>query len=71
MRACDMGVSAGGKKMTEMEKLTSRVEELEDRMAKKDTEFAVINTKLSAILWGIGVVGTATIGMLIKMLFGV
>ena len=57
--------------MTEMEKLTARVEELEDRMAKKDTEFAVINTKLSAILWGIGVVGTATIGMLIKMLFGV
>lgn len=56
--------------MTEMEKLTARVEELEDRMAKKDTEFAVINTKLSAILWGIGVVGTATIGMLIKMLFG-
>lgn len=57
--------------MTELEKLTARVEELEDRMAKKDTEFAVINTKLSAILWGIGVVGTATIGMLIKMLFGV
>lgn len=57
--------------MTEMEKLTDRVKDLEDRMAKKDTEFAVINTKLSAILWGIGVVGTATIGMLIKMLFGV
>lgn len=56
--------------MTELEKLTARVEELEDRMAKKDTEFAVINTKLSAILWGIGVVGTATIGMLVKMLFG-
>lgn len=56
--------------MNEMEKLTERVRDLEDRMAKKDTEFAVINTKLSAILWGIGVVGTATIGMLVKMLFG-
>lgn len=57
--------------MTELEKLDERVKDLEDRMAKKDTEFAVINTKLSAILWGIGVVGTATIGMLIKMIFGV
>lgn len=71
MRACHMGLSAGGEDVTEMEKLTERVKDLEDRMAKKDTEFAVINTKLSAILWGIGVVGTATIGMLIKMLFGV
>lgn len=56
--------------MTELEKLNDRVKDLEERMAKKDTEFAVINTKLSAILWGIGVVGSATIGMLIKMLFG-
>lgn len=56
--------------MTELEKLNERVKDLEERMAKKDTEFAVINTKLSAILWGIGVVGSATIGMLIKMLFG-
>ena len=54
----------------EFDKLVARVKDLEDRMAKKDTEFAVINTKLSAILWGIGVVGTATIGMLVKMLFG-
>ena len=56
--------------MTELEKLSERVRSLEERMAKKDTEFAVINTKLSAILWGIGVVGTATVGMLVKMLFG-
>ena len=51
-------------------KLEDRVKDLEDRMAKKDTEFAVINTKLSAILWGVGVTGTALIGVLIKMLFG-
>ena len=50
--------------------LEDRVKSLEDRMAKKDTEFAVINTKLSAILWGVGVTGTALIGVLIKMLFG-
>ena len=52
------------------ETLEDRVKSLEDRMAKKDTEFAVINTKLSAILWGVGVTGTALIGVLIKMLFG-
>ena len=51
--------------------LKERVNNLEARMAKKDTEFAVINTKLSAILWGVGIIGTALIGVLIKMLFGV
>ena len=50
--------------------LEERVRLLEERMAKKDTEFAVINTKLSAILWGIAVIGTAVIGVLVKMLFG-
>ncbi len=57
--------------MTDLEKLEERVTNLEERMAKKDTEFAVINTKLSAILWGVGVIGTAMIGVLIKMLFHV
>ena len=51
--------------------LEERVKSLEERMAKKDTEFAVINTKLSAILWGVGVIGAALIGVLVKMLFGV
>ena len=54
----------------DMEALEGRVKKLEDRMAAKDTEFAVINTKLSAILWGIAVIGTAVIGVLVKMLFG-
>ena len=39
--------------------------------AVKDIEFAVINTKLTAILWGVGVVGTAVIGVLVKMIWGV
>lgn len=56
--------------MTELEKLEERVVNLEERMAKKDTEFAVINTKLSAILWGIAVIGTAVIGVLVKMILG-
>lgn len=50
--------------------LAERVKSLEERMAQKDTEFAVINTKLSAILWGVGIIGTSLIGVLIKMLFG-
>ena len=50
--------------------LRDRVKKLEERMAQKDVEFAVINTKLTAILWGVGVTGTAIIGVLIKMLFG-
>ena len=56
--------------MTDTEALDRRVTALEERMAKKDTEFAVINTKLSAILWGVGVIGTALVGVLVKMLFG-
>ena len=46
-----------------------RIRTLEEKMAKKDTEFAVINTKLSAILWGVGAIATALIGVLVKMIF--
>lgn len=53
-----------------MSELEERVRELEKRMSEKDLQFAVINTKLSAILWGIGVIGTAIMGVLVKMLFG-
>lgn len=56
--------------MTELQALEERIKSLEERMARKDTEFAVINTKLSAILWGVGVIGTALVGVLVKMLFG-
>ena len=55
----------------EFEKLQDRVKDLEKRMSDKDVEFAVINTKLSAILWGLAVVGTAVIGVLVKLVFGV
>lgn len=51
--------------------IEDRVTALETRMAEKDVQFAVINTKLSAILWGVSVTGTAMIGILLKMLFGV
>ena len=65
-----MGRSFGGVVM-DLDKLEKRVEDLEKRMAEKDTEFAVINTKLTAILWGVGATATALIGVLIKILFGV
>lgn len=55
----------------EIQALDERVKALEDRLAQKDVEFAVINTKLSAILWGLAVIGAAIIGVLVKMLFGV
>lgn len=50
--------------------LEERIKNLEERMSEKDVQFAVINTKLTAILWGVGVTGTALIGVLVKMLFG-
>lgn len=48
----------------------SRLRKLEKHCAELDTQFAVINTKLSAILWGLGVTGTAVIGVLVKMIMG-
>lgn len=60
--------------MTDTEMLTDhekRIRELEDAMAKKNTEFAVINTKLSAILWGVGAIATALIGVLVKLIWRV
>lgn len=51
------------------EELSKKIDTLERRMAEKDTQFAVINTKLSAILWGIGIISTALIGVLVKFVF--
>lgn len=41
------------------------------RISRLDTRFAVINTKLTAILWLLGAVGTAVIAAMIKLVFGV
>ncbi len=53
-----------------LDSLEARIARLEERMARHDTQYAVINTKLSAILWGVGVIGTALVGVLVKILFG-
>ena len=42
-----------------------------DRHNILDKQFAVINTKLSALLWGVGVIGTAVVGVLVKLVFKV
>lgn len=57
-----------GSAVGEHDELFNRIDALEKRMAEKDTQFAVINTKLSAILWGIGVIGTTIIGFIIKLM---
>lgn len=54
---------------TEHKDMARRLRAVEERLAAHDTQYAVINTKLSAILWGVGVTGTALIGVLVKILF--
>lgn len=49
--------------------LEDRVKELEKRVAEHDVQYAVINTKLTSILWLLGVIGTAVIGVLVKIVF--
>ena len=53
----------------DFEDLKAKVLEHEARLAKCDTTFAVINTKLSAILWGVATIATALVGVLIKLIF--
>lgn len=54
-----------------MSDIEDRVSKLETRMAEHDVQYAIINTKLSAILWGLAVIGTAVIGVLVKLVFKV
>ncbi len=49
--------------------LEHRVERMERTVASHDVTFAQINTKLNGILWGVGVIATAVIGVLVKMIF--
>lgn len=34
-----------------------------------DKQFSIINTKLSALLWGVGALGSAVVGVLVKIIF--
>lgn len=55
----------------EFEQLRHQVERNSEDIARHDTQYAVISTKLTAILWLLGAVGTAVIAVIVKMLFGV
>jgi hypothetical protein len=46
------------------------MQEVEKKLSNDSKELAVINTKLSLILWMLGAVGASVITVLIKILFG-
>lgn len=55
----------------ELEQLRQLVQRNTDSIARLDTRYAVINTKLTAILWLLGAVGSAVIAVMVKMILGV
>lgn len=46
------------------------VDDIRLKISEDNKELAVINTKLSLVLWLLGAVGAAVITVLIKILFG-
>jgi len=55
----------------EFDRLEENVSRNTAHLAALDCRYAVINTKLTAILWLLGAVGTAVIAVIVKMLFEV
>ena len=46
-------------------------DDINKKLANDDKKLAVIDTKVTAILWVLGVFATAVMGIMVKMLFGV
>lgn len=46
------------------------MEEVNKKLSNDSKELAIINTKLSLVLWMLGAVGASVITVLIKILFG-
>jgi hypothetical protein len=46
------------------------MDDVNDKLSNDMKELAVINTKLSLILWFLGAVGAAVITVLVKLFFG-
>lgn len=46
-------------------------DDINSKLANDDKRLAVIDTKVTAILWGVGVIIAAVIGVMVKLLFGV
>ena len=55
----------------EFEELRGTARKNARQIARMETRYAVIDTKLTAILWLLGAVGTAVIAALVKLGFGV
>ena len=51
-------------------KLQEIVDDQRNQLAKGETQFAVINTKLNLIMWVLSAVGIAVIGVVVKMIMG-
>lgn len=52
-----------------LEELEKRVDDHDDRLAKGDTNFAVVNVKLNLILGVMSAIGVAIAGVIVKMIF--
>lgn len=50
--------------------LEKRVGRMENSLNVHNVMFAKINVKLNGILWGVGAVATAVIGVLVKLAWG-
>lgn len=54
-----------------VKELEKQVDEQRSQLAKGETQFAVINTKLNLIMGVLGTVGAALVGIVIKLMMGV
>ena len=47
----------------------TQMDTVNNKLAEDAADFAVIKSKLNAILWGLSVIGAAVIGVLVKIVF--
>lgn len=52
-----------------LEDLERRVDDHDDRLAKGDTNFAVVNVKLNLVIGILSTIGVAIAGVIVKMIF--
>lgn len=52
-----------------VKELEKKVEDQKERLNKGSVEFATINTKLNMLMAILGAIGTAVVGLVIKMMF--
>lgn len=52
-----------------VKELEKKVEDQKERLNKGSVEFATINTKLNMLMAILGAIGTAVVGLVVKMMF--